>query len=48
MVNPDMDGYGKTLNNRKILRKTQKTQPNENQTNTKTEMQAKWGPDFYI
>jgi len=31
-VNPDVDGYTKTLNHHQILRKTQKT--NENQTNT--------------
>jgi len=41
MVNPDVDGYTKTLNHQKILRKMQK-KINENQTNTKTEA------DFYI
>jgi len=25
MVNPDVDSYAKTLNHRKIIRKTQKT-----------------------
>jgi len=33
MVNPDVDSYAKTLNNRKIIRKMQKTttywKPNE-------------------
>ena len=38
MVNPDVDGYTKILNNRKILRKTQKKQATGNQENTKTEI----------
>ena len=39
MVNPDVDGYTKTLHIRKILRKTQrKQQPTENRKNTKTEI----------
>jgi len=39
MVNPGVDGYTKTLNNWKILQKTQrKQQPIENQTNTQTEI----------
>ena len=36
MVNPDVDGYTKTLNHQQILRKTQKN--TENQKNTKTEV----------
>jgi len=35
MMNPDMDCYTKDLHNRKILRKTQKKQPTENQMNFK-------------
>jgi len=38
MVNPGVDGYTKTLNHWKIIRQTQKQQPNENQNNTKTEI----------
>jgi len=38
MVNPDVDGYTETLNHQEILRKTQKEQPTENQTNTKNEV----------
>jgi len=38
MVNPDVDGCTKTINHRKIIRKTQKQQPAENQNNTKTEI----------
>jgi len=38
MVNPDVDGYIKSLNQRKILRKMQKWQPTVNQKNTKTEI----------
>jgi len=38
-MNPDVDGCAKTLNHRKLLRKTQKKQPNENQNQTKTEIQ---------
>jgi len=38
MVNPVVDSCGRTLNHRKIIRKTQKTQPTENQRNTKTEI----------
>ena len=47
MVNPDVDDYSKTLNHPNMLRKTQtKQQPTENQKNTKTKIQAKWGPVF--
>ena len=45
-VNPDVDGYTKTQNHQQILQKTQKN--TENQKNTKTEVYAKWGPEFYI
>jgi len=39
MVNPDVDGYTKTVNHRKVLRKMEKKeQPTENQNNTKTEI----------
>jgi len=41
MVNPNVDMYAKSLNHRKIIRKTQKRQPTENQTNTKTEILLK-------
>jgi len=41
MVNPDVDSYAKTLNHRKIIRKTQKQQLTENQRNTKTEISLK-------
>jgi len=38
MVNPDVDGHTKTLNHRKIPRKTHKQQqPTENQKNTISE-----------
>jgi len=37
MVNLDVDGYTKTLNHRKTIRKMQKKQPTGNQNNTKTE-----------
>jgi len=37
MVNPDVDGYTKTLNHLNIFRKPRKQQPTENQKNTKTE-----------
>jgi len=38
-VIPDVVGYTKTLNHRKILRKTQNNQqPTENQKNTKIEI----------
>jgi len=40
-VNPDVDSYAKTLNHRKIIRKTQKQQTTENETNTKTEISLK-------
>jgi len=47
-VNPDVDGYPKTRNLRKTLRKTQK---NNNLLKTKrivnTKRQASWGPGFY-
>jgi len=36
-MNLDVDGYAKTLNHRKIIRKTKKQQPTENQKNSKTE-----------
>jgi len=43
IVSLDVDGYTKTLNNRIILRETQKN------NNTKTDMQAfKEVPGFYI
>jgi len=48
IVNPNVDGYTKILNHRKILRKAQKQQPPENQKNTKTEIWATWGTSFYI
>jgi len=38
MVNPDVVGYTKTLYHQKILRKTQKQQPTENQKNTNIEI----------
>jgi len=38
LVSADVDGYTKTLNHQKILRKTQKEQPTENQENTKTKI----------
>jgi len=38
MVNLDVDGYTKTLNHRKIIRKMQKKQLTENQNNSKTEI----------
>jgi len=38
MVNPDADGYAKTVNHRQILRKTKKQQqPMENQKTAKSE-----------
>jgi len=39
MVNPDANGYTKTRNHRKILRKMQ--QRTEKQKNTKTKIKAK-------
>jgi len=36
MVNPDVDGYFKTLNNQK--KNAKKQQPAKNQKNTKTEI----------
>jgi len=48
-VNLDVDGYTKTLNHRKTLRKNAK---NNNLLKTKrivnTKIQARWGPGFYI
>ena len=41
MVNPDVVGYAKTINHQKIIRKTQKQQPTENQTNTETQISLK-------
>jgi len=39
MVNPDVDGYTKTLNHRKTLRKNaDKQEPIENQKKTTTNM----------
>jgi len=38
MVNPGVDGKTKTLNPRKIIRKTQKQQPTENQKHAKIEI----------
>jgi len=46
MVNPDADSYAKTLNHRKIIGKTQITQPTENQTNTKTAISLKVAVQF--
>ena len=40
-VDPDGHSYAKTLNHRKTIWKTQKQQPTENQTNTKTEISLK-------
>jgi len=37
MVIPEGDSYTKNLNHRKIIRKTQKLQPIENQKNAETE-----------
>jgi len=45
-VNADMVGYTKTLNHQQILQTNAKN--TENQKNTKTEVQAKSGPEFYI
>ena len=41
MLNPNVDGYATSLSHRKIIRKTQKRQPTEDQTNTKTEISLK-------
>jgi len=41
MVNPDVDGYTKTLNHRKIIRKTPKNNVPKNKKILNTEMQAK-------
>jgi len=38
MVHPNVVGYTKTIKHRKILRKTQNTQPTEIQNNPKTEI----------
>jgi len=38
VVNPDVDDYNKTLNHRKILRKTEKATTYWNQKNTKVEI----------
>ena len=47
MVNPDVDGYTKTVHIRKILRKMQKKQHlTENQKNTQTESKLSGGPVF--
>jgi len=48
MMNPDVDSYAKTLNHRRIIRKTQKQQPTENQTNTKTEISLKVAVRFSL
>ena len=45
-MNPDVDGYTKTLNYQQISEKRKKT--TESQKNTKTEVKAKWGPEFCI
>jgi len=49
MVIPDVDGYTKKPkppeNNPKNANKQHLI---ENQNNTKTKIQAKWGPSFYI
>jgi len=44
MLNPDVDGYTKTLNPRKIHQKNKKQQRVENQKNTETEKSPKWVP----
>jgi len=46
MVNPDVDGYVKTLNHRKILWKSQKEQPTEYQKNIKPKYKLSGGPVF--
>jgi len=47
MVNPDADGYTKTLNQPKILLKLQQQQqPTAEHKNTKTKQSAKWWPSF--
>jgi len=38
MVNPDVDGYTKTPNQRKISENAKRRQPTENQKNTKSEI----------
>jgi len=43
-LNPDVDGYTKTLNPRKMPGKTKKQQRVENQKNTETEKSPKWVP----
>ena len=41
MANPDVDTYAKTLNHRKIVRKSQTQKLTENQTDAKTEISLK-------
>ena len=41
MANPDVDTYAKTLNHRKIVRKSQTQKLTENQTYAKTEISLK-------
>jgi len=48
MVNPSVDGYTKSPNQRKISENVKRRQPTENQKNTETGIQAKWRPGFYI
>jgi len=47
MVNLDVGGYTKTLNHRKLLRKTQKSS-NLLKTKRIQKPKATWGPGFYI
>jgi len=49
-VNPDVDGYTNTLYHRKILRKTQKKQPTENQKIVKPKymLSLSGGPIFTL
>jgi len=47
-VNPDVDGYSKTRNHRKTLRKTQKNNLLKIKRIVNTKIQARWGPGFYI
>jgi len=47
MVNLDVNGHTKTLNHRKIHRKTHKNYT-DNLKNTRMEISAKWGPGFYF
>jgi len=46
-VNPDVNGYNKTRNHRKTLRKTHKT-PIKGQQNTNINIKVRWGRGCYI